>query len=391
MQSISNVPQFLGVLAALATTAVQAQTFTAIDLTPAAGNGVATDITAGVVAGYTAPGIYSSFTRATLWDGIAVTDLHPASLDDQLNGLTGRSAVLGGSATLQVGWGAGPTTSNRAVPMRWSGSAASATTLTIPFTTFGGQATATDGRQIVGYATALNRDGTAQGPSHALLWDAASGAPVDLGDGGNGAMAYGVGGGQQAGYVIKSMANAALWRGTSKSLVVLHPNGAVLSVANATDGTRQVGYAGYDVRVRQEAVKGNKNQRFNYAFVWTGTAASAMNIHPNPMNNLPGVLLSHSFALNLNGRWTVGYAGDQSKFGTPAYSHAIVWDASYQAIDLNAFLPAGFVGAQALSVDADGTVSGFMSKADGTRHAVVWVLNSTQGNFNSPTGVLDLN
>ncbi len=85
------------------------------------------------------------------------------------------------------------------------------------------------------------------------------------------------------------------------------------------------------------------------------------------------MVLSHSYALALNGSRIVGYAGDQSKFGTPAYSHAIVWDANYESVDLNAFLPAGFVGAQALAVDADGNIAGFMAKADGTRHAVLWV------------------
>ena len=149
-------------------------------------------------------------------------------------------------------------------------------------------------------------------------------------------------------------------------------------MANDTDGARQVGYAGYDVRVRQEAAKGNKNQRFNYAFVWTGTAASALNIHPYPVNNLPGISLANSFAIALKGPWIVGYAGDQSKFGTPAYSHAIVWNENFESIDLNAFLPVGFVGAQATSVDANGNIAGFMAKADGTRHAVVWLLDAAQ-------------
>lgn len=365
-------------LSALMGSNLNAQTYTVVDLTPDAGNGVATGISGGVVAGYTAGGIYGSLTRATLWDATGTTDLHPSSLDDVANGISGRSSLLDNSSNLQVGWGAGASTANRAVPMLWHGSADSATVLAIPFANVGGQAQATDGNQIVGYATGLNKDGTAFGMTHAMLWDAATGTPVDLGDGGNGAQAYGVGSGQQVGYVVKSQANAALWRGTSKSLVVIQPTGAAMSVANATDGQRQVGYAGYDVRVRVEAVKGKKDARFYYATVWNGTAASAINIHPYPVNSLPGVDLSHSYALAMNGSLIVGYAGDQSKFGTPAYSHAIVWDANYQSVDLNAFLPEGFVGAQALAVDADGTISGFMAKADGTRHAVVWVLNQAQ-------------
>ena len=61
--------------------------------------------------------------------------------------------------------------------------------------------------------------------------------------------------------------------------------------------------------------------------------------------------------------------------GTPAYYHAIVWDTDFQPIDLNAYLPAGYVGSQAFAVDAHGNVAGSMVAADGTRHAVLWTLN----------------
>jgi hypothetical protein len=253
------------------------------------------------------------------------------------------------------------------VPIAWHGSAASATKLAIPFSNAGGQALATDGSQIVGYGLALNKDGTGFTANRAIVWNATNGVGTDLGDGGNSAMAYGVGGGVQVGYVVKTIAGAALWRGTSKSLVSLAPVGSVMSVAYATDGARQVGYSGYDVRVRVEAFKGQKTARFNYAMVWTGTAASAVNIHPYPFN--------HSYAMAVNGSWIAGYASDAAAIGTPAYNHAIVWDANYQATDLNTFLPAGFIGSQALAVDAAGNVAGYMMAANGTRHAVVWVLN----------------
>lgn len=357
-----------------------AQSYSVIDLTPNAGNGVAGGVSQGVPAGYSASAVFGSATHAMLWNATGAVDLHPSALDNPATGAVGRSAVLDISGSLQVGWGAGAITGNRTFPMAWRSTADSAALLTIPFANVGGQALATDGSQIGGYASPLTRDGTTQGPSRAMLWDAASGTPVDLGDGGNGAQVYGVGGGQQVGYVIKSLANAALWSGSAKSLVVLHPTGAVTSFAYAAEGGRQVGYAGYDVRVRVEAVKGQKDARFYYAMVWNGTAASAQNIHTVPVNAMAGVNLSHSYAQGISGSLIVGYGGDQSKFGTSAYSHALVWDASqsYQATDLNAFLPAGFVGAQALSVDAQGNICGFMAKADGTRHAVVWVLNPAQ-------------
>lgn len=369
----------VGLIACAAAEAAAQNSYTVIDLTPSAGNAVAEGLTGGVAAGYAGAGIFTSLTRATLWDGAASADLHPGQwVDDSVTGAVGRSAILGSGDGLQAGWATGPLTGNRSVPVLWRGSAASATVLTIPFLSASGLATATDGIQVVGNGTPYIKDGTALGPARGVVWDAATGAGTDLGDAGNGAQVYGVGAGKQVGYVMKNQANAAVWSGSSRSLVVLHPSGAVLSVANATDGARQVGYAGYDVRVRQEAAKGNKDQRFNYAFLWTGTAASAMNIHPYPMNYPVGVNLTQSYALGLNGSWIVGHATDANTFGTPAASHAIVWDELFQSVDLNEFLPAGFVGAQAIAVDAQGNVAGFMSKADGTRHAVVWVRNSAQ-------------
>lgn len=353
-----------------------AQSYTVVDLSPAAGNATATGVSGNIAAGYSAPGINGTAARATVWDSQGAVDMHPAFLDNTVTGNIGRSYIHDISGALQVGAGIGTTTGSVQVPIAWTGSAESAVVLPIPFISYGGIAYATDGVQIVGTATGQNTEATGPGTTHAMLWNAATGAATDLGDGGKGAMAYGVGGGQQVGIVNKGNAAAALWRSTPQSLVSLAPKGAVISVANSTDGVRQAGYAGYDVRVRNEAPKGNKEQRFTYAMVWTGTAASARNIHPYPANIAPGVALNNSYALAMNSQWIVGYAGDQNKFGTPAYNHAIVWDSAYESTDLNAFLPAGFVGAQATGVDAAGNVSGFMARADGTRHAAVWLLNA---------------
>lgn len=350
----------------ISTTCLVAQSgYTAVDLTANA-SGAATSASAGQAAGYTSS-VPNAFTgRATLWTGDGAVDLHP----EFLTGAGARSTVAGFSGNLQVGSGAGNSTNNRSVPIAWRDSAASATVLGIPFTNAGGQALATDGVQIVGSALGLDRDGTTIGSNHAVIWDVATGAAVDVG---TDAILYGVAAGQQVGMVIKGSANAALWRGT-KAYTLLHPKNAVLSSANGTDGIRQVGYAGFDIRVRQEAAKGNKDARFNYAHVWNGTAASASNIHPY-VSDFDGALFTHSFAMAVAGPHIAGYAADVSKTGTPAYYRAIVWDSVYQATDLSAFLPAGFIGSQAFAVDRDGNVAGVMTKADGTRHAVMWIRN----------------
>lgn len=348
-------------------TAAHAQTtYTAVDLTPEAGWAFAKGAD-GVVAGYA--GATSSTTHAMLWGADGALDVHPAFVADPATGTGGRSVINGAGGGLQVGSAAGPGTANRSVPTVWSGSAASATALSIPFVNNGGEALGTDGVQVAGWSSALDRDGTTIGPNHAMVWDAASGVAIDLGDGGNGARANGVANGQQVGFVVKSQAVAALWSSSARSLVTLNPSGAVLSVANATDGVRQAGYAGYDVRVRQEAAKGNKTQRFNYAMTWTGTAASAAIIHPAPLNGI--VPFTNSYALGMSATQIAGYATEAN-----GVSHAIVWSANLDSIDLNAFLPAGFTAAQAYAVDANGVVAGVMLDAAGRRHAVAWVPNA---------------
>lgn len=340
-------------------------TYTAVDLTPLA-SGAAQVASAGQAAGYTGTVPNAFIGRATLWTGDGAVDLHPPYLD----GASARSVVNGFFGNLQVGSGAGSATGNRNVPLMWRDTAASATVMNIPFTNSGGQATATDGLQIVGSAVGLDRDGITFNTNHAVVWTVATGAAVDIG---TGATLNDVARGQQVGMVIKGLGNAAIWRGT-KAYTLLHPKNAVVSSANGTDGVRQVGYAGFDIRVRVEAVGGKKDKRFTYAYVWNGTAASGVNIHPYA-SNADGALLEHSYAMKICGPWIVGFANDPSKIYTPGYNRAMVWDASYQATDLNAFLPEGFIGSQALSVDAEGNVAGVMSKADGTRHAVLWIPN----------------
>lgn len=368
IHALDSSATLLAILSAtlLTLSSASAQTsYTVIDLTPTA-SGSAQTASGGQAAGFTGsvPNAFSG--KATLWTGDGAVDLHPAFLD----GAGARSQVNGFAGNLQVGVGAGTSTGNRNVPLAWSDTAASATLLNIPFVNAGGQANATDGIQIVGSAIGYNRDGTTLSSAHALIWNVATGSVIDVGAD---ATLYDVAGGVQVGAISKTIANAAFWRSTNKA-TSLHPKTAAISVASGTDGVRQVGYAGFDIRVRREAVNGNKNKRFNYAHVWTGTAASALNIHPYA-SNADGALFEHSYALKVKGQYIVGHASVPASTGTPAYNRAIVWDANYQVTDLNAFLPAGFIGSIAYGVDESGYIAGVMTKADGTRHAVVWVPN----------------
>ncbi|MBL9114705.1 MAG: hypothetical protein JNJ83_06820 [Verrucomicrobiaceae bacterium] len=350
---------------ALTGTAKSQSSYTAIDLS-APGSGSAMAIDDGIAGGFISSVPNATTGKAVLWTGDGVVSLHPTFLD----GPTARSQVMGIFGNLQVGYGAGLTTSSRSVPLIWRDSAESAAVLNIPFTNFGGQANATDGAQVVGSAIGLNRDGTAIGSTHAMVWTLATGQAVDLGTDAN---AFDVAAGQQVGFVLKGQANAVLWRG-SKAYTLLHPKGAVISTASATDGVRQVGNAGFDIRVRVEAVKGNKNKRFTYAYVWSGTSASGLNIHPY-ISTRDNTLFEGSYALDVAGSHIVGYATVPSAVGTPGYQRAVVWNASLEATDLSAFIPTQFIGSVAYGVDASGNIAGVMTKADGTRHAVIWVPN----------------
>ena len=345
-----------------------ALSYTAYELAPGMSLSSANTLAGPMAAGYSAAANAFGGIHATLWEGESSVDLHPDFVGGSTSG--GSSAVQGSAEGLQVGWAYGPGAGNLYVPIAWNTSAASANPLPIPFAHAGGKALATDGKQIVGYATTLIKDGTTIGPSRALVWDVSTGSAVDLGNGRNGAQALGVGRGQQVGYVTSRLQNAALWMGAANTLVNLHPKKAVVSMAYGTDGVTQVGYSGYDIRVRVEAVKGKKNKRFNYATIWSGSASSAVNIHPYPF--------THSYATAVKGPWIVGYASDESRIYTPGFNHAVIWDANYLATDLQAFLPASFVGSQALDVDENGNIAGVAFTADGQRRAIVWVLDQVQ-------------
>ncbi len=356
----------LGCSAALfAASPLAAQTsYTAVDLTPNA-SGAASAASVGQAAGYTSALPNAFVGRATLWTGDGAVDLHPAFL----GGAGARSTVNGFSGDLQVGSGADASTGGRNIPLAWRDTAASATPLTIPFVNAGGQATATDGVQIVGSAIGYDRDGTTLSSPHALIWSATTGAALDIGTDIN---LLGVGGGVQVGVITKTF-SAALWRGT-KAATSLHPKNAVVSSAASTDGIRQVGHAGFDIRVRAEAVKGAKDRRFNYAHVWSGTADSAINIHPYS-SNADGAAFENSYALSVAGPYIAGYVTVATGTTTIGRSRAIVWDSNFQAIDLQAYVPEGFVSSVAYAVDAEGNVAGVMTKADGSRHAVLWIPN----------------
>jgi hypothetical protein len=300
--------------------------------------------------------------RATLWTGIAPINLHPTWL---LGSRESKSAIQGSVSNLQVGWGMGLNTRMQLAPIAWHGTAQSAAFLAVPFTTYGAQALGTDGVQIVGFATA--HDGHKGSLDHALIWNATNGMAIDLGSGGNGAQALCVARGQQAGFTTRRSGRVAtIWSGTTESKIVLHPNNhAITSEIMATNGLRQVGFCGFDVQTVDGTTNQRATKRINRAYVWDATAASARSIHPDGF--------TQSVATGISGSSIVGRAYNGYESENLATYHAILWNSKLQAIDLNAFLPDGFIGAMANSIDAKGTITGNIFTEDGTRHAALWI------------------
>src|SRR5262249_12513465 len=113
--------------------------------------------------------------------------------------------------------------------------------------------------------------------------------------------------------------------GTAASAVDLHPTNLANSIASAlqgTDGTHQVGYADFFFSFEQGTVE--------HAMLWSGTAASAVDLHPT--NSSLDIL--NSQALRGAGQQQVGwgfYVG-----GPNAGSHALLWTGTAAStVDLN--------------------------------------------------------
>ena len=125
---------------------------------------------------------------------------------------------------------------------------------------------------------------------------------------------------------------AFLWNGSAASAVDLNPNTVTnASEALATDGANQVGYA----------VPGS----YANAFLWSGTAASYVNLQPN------GFVAS--MADDVNGGEQVGYgspSGTDPDLSLDASNvHALLWNGTAASfVDLN---PDGWVLSKALGTN----------------------------------------
>ena len=161
--------------------------------------------------------------------------------------------------------------------------------------------------------------------------------------------AYGVSGGQQvgdgAGAATGGAAHALLWTGSAASWVDLHPAGFLVSHALAVSGGQQVGCS--------MTAAGSI-----HAGLWTGGAASWIDLHPT------GWGASHGYGVS--GAQQVG-----SGNAAGGYTHALLWTGSAASrVDLN---PAGLTLSEALGVSAGWQVGyGFGTATGNSEHAGLW-------------------
>jgi len=317
------------------TTPSVAAEYRVVELQTGGHNSKAQAISGGSVAGNTS----DTFFHALMWNdkGGPFTDLNPRRFDISY------AEDIDGNRV--VGWGG----SYRNHALLWSGSAASAVDLNPTGAEFS-QAFGIRGSQVVG------RGGKIE-PFHALMWpDGTPGNVVDLNPRGyelSGAVA--TTGTRQGGYGVLNgghgVVRPLLWSSTPDTFVDLLPPGAFGGIVTAMSGDQQVGFVA--------SVEGP----VSHAMLWTGTAASAVDLHP-------AVGFTETTAEDTNGRQQVGYGKGSVTGGT---FHALLWDGDNVVQDLHRFLPAGAVASIASGIDDDGTIVGSATFGGQTVRPIMWV------------------
>ena len=188
------------------------------------------------------------------------------------------------------------------------------------------------------------------GSTRAALWNGSSSSLLDLHPTGfSWSNALGVSGNYQAGHGLATAGgkeHALLWNGTANSVVDLNPTGFEKSIAYAVSGSSQVGTATNGL--------GWSSSR---AIFWQGNAASAVNLHPTGFQR--------SVAYGVSGGFQVGSA---TTADPNSVTHAILWNGSASSfVDLN---PTGYIGSLARGVSGNSQVG--WGTTGGKTHAMLW-------------------
>ncbi len=208
--------------------------------------------------------------------------------------------------------------------------------------------------QQIGYAESIQYFTATQ---HALLWSGSANAFVDL----HPPLAFsfskglGIFAGQQVGTVAnvpygptntsgyETTDHAVMWSGTAASAIDLHPYGFDASAAVSTNGVQQGGW-GYSA-----AAAGGS---YLHAMMWYGSAASAVDLHP------AGWVDTRVNAMGATVQVGEGWTGPT--YSSNSYRHALAWlGTAASVIDLNQFLPTGYTNAVATGIDEVGNIAGY--------------------------------
>ncbi len=314
------------------------------DLTPpGSSSGKLSGTSGGRQVGSAAVGV-TGYSHAVLMGGnaLAVTDLNPASYYYSVANCSDDSQ--------QGGWGYGLSGGMHALV--WNGSSSSYADLNPSGYMFSSCLGVHNGEQV-GYAQNQSYFVTA---SHAMSWHGSAATAVDLHPVGSAYLfsrALGCRDGEEVGYVSSvaypegdaagyhAGSRAVRWTGSAASAVNLHPLGFDASEATCTSGTRQGGW-GY-------VALGTSHQ---HALLWSGDAASAVDLHP------AGCTDSRVTAISGTNQVGEGWVGPA--YGPGSVRHALLWSGTADSVvDLNQYLPAGYTNAVATGVDTNGNVVGY--------------------------------
>ncbi len=196
--------------------------------------------------------------------------------------------------------------------------------------------------QQVGYV----KVGPTVGHSRASVWSGTAASWVNLHPAGpDYSVAYGADGGQQVGEVITGgISHASLWTGSAASWVDLHPAGFHHSIAWGAGGGQQVGLV---------------NDFVDRAAMWSGSAGSLVVLNPPPVASMEFTSLAYA----TDGAHQVGYVELE---GSPK---AALWSGT--AVSWVNLHPAGMISSWGYGVQGSRQV-GIVRVADSSSHAALW-------------------
>jgi hypothetical protein len=199
--------------------------------------------------------------------------------------------------------------------------------------------------------------------NHATIWTGTAGSALDVHPAGFAdSLIAGLDANSQVGYGRLSTGSgsptfALLWHGTAESYVNLHPTAYHDSELTAVSGNTQVGYVSAPTTSFQ-------------AGMWSGTAESFVNLNPS------GTTLS--LAVGVSDSYQVGYGAGP---GTASRYHAFRWSGSAaSALDLHQFTtgltfngaPLSLVATQAFGIDSNGDIIGVGTDSASHNYALLW-------------------